>query len=94
MISRHFPAWRIREQTARTLSVLFPFKVTCVPGWCWSLKWGFGNGAQSMWAGGWMQTEGGWSGRLVPTQALRAESVYLGPAGAVTWKLWEPQSAL
>ena len=41
-----------------------------------------------------MQTEGGWSGRLVPTQALRAESVYLGPAGAVTWKLWEPQSAL
>ena len=44
MVSHHFPAWRIREQTARTLSVLFPFQVMCVPGWCWSLKWGFGNG--------------------------------------------------
>lgn len=74
-------------------SVLFPFKVTCVPGWFRSPKWGFGSGAQSMWAGGWMQTEGGWSGRQVPTQALRAESVRLGPSGAVTWKLWEPQSA-
>lgn len=91
MISHHLPAWGVCGQKARTLSLFFPFKVMHVPGLPLESEVG-------VWNQGTVQGVDADKMRLVrlagPHVGAELGVRYLSRSGAVTWKVWEPQSAM